>query len=81
MVTRKQTPAPTLAKLDDPRDDDPESQTDVEQTAPGTSHLPELSSGDHSDDVIHIALSPLDFSQSTTDVNNGALPMRGPFLR
>lgn len=80
MVTRKQTPTPTLARLDNPKDNEPESQLDVEQTA-GTSHIPELSSVEHSDDVVSIASSPADFTQSTTDVDNGALAMHWLFLR
>ena len=80
LVTRKQTPTPTLARLDDPRDDEPGSQTDVEQVA-GTSHLPKLSSVEHSDDVVSIASSPIDFNQSTTDIDDGAFAMRWPFFR
>lgn len=80
LVTRKQTPTPALARLDDPRDDEPGSQTDVEQAA-GTAHLPELSSVEHLDDVVSIASSPIDFTQGTTDVDNGALAMHWPFLR
>jgi hypothetical protein len=84
LVIRQQTPAPTLSKPDDPRDAEPESQTDVEQTStvcsPGASHLPELLSVEHPDDVVHIASSPPSFSQSTADVNIGALVLHLHFL-
>jgi hypothetical protein len=79
LVIRQQSLAPTLAKPDDPKDDKPESQTDVEQTgtegSPGASHFPELPSVEHQDDIIHIPSSPFGFSQSTVDVDTGALAM------
>jgi hypothetical protein len=81
---RQQTPAPTLARLDDPKDDEPGSQTNVEETgiecSPGASQLPELSSVEHPNVVVHIASSPPSFSQSTADVNIGALALLVTFL-
>jgi hypothetical protein len=77
LVIRQPTPALTLANPDDPRDDEPESQANVEETSTafslGASELPEPSSVEHPDVVVHIASSPPSFSQSPTDVNIGAL--------
>ncbi len=84
MVIRQPTPAPTLAKPDGLSHDEPESQTDVEQTgterSPGASHSPELTSMEQPDDKVHVASSPLGSSQSIADVDIGAPTSRWPFL-
>jgi hypothetical protein len=84
LVVRSPTPAPTLAKPDDSSHNEPESQTDVENTgtecgpAPGTSDSPELSSVEKPNDVVYVA-SPPGSSQSTADVDIGASALYWPF--
>ncbi|KAI0303243.1 hypothetical protein BC826DRAFT_1101354 [Russula brevipes] len=71
LVMRNPTPAPVLAKPDDPRDDEPESQTVVEQTdtecRPCAPDLLELSSAGHGKDIIYTSSLHGSSTQSTAD--------------
>jgi hypothetical protein len=82
VVTRKPSPAPSLARPDDPKDDGLDAQIVVERT--GTDHCSgspqpmEPSSTKITADNNDISLSPYDPSSNTqnnADVNIGALAM------
>lgn len=82
---RNPTPAPILVEPDDPRDDEPESQTVVEQTdtecCPCAPDLLELSSAEHGKDVIYTSSLHGSSTQSTADVDIGPPELQPPFLR
>ena len=78
-MTRKPTPAPTLAQPEDPRDEEPGPLSITEQT--GASDLPEPSSAEHANDIIEVdSSSGVPSAQITADVDIGALAIFPPFL-
>lgn len=79
LVTRKPTPAPTLAQPEDLRDEETEPPLSItEQT--GASDLPEPSSAEHANDIIEVDSSLGVPSAQITDVSIGALAIFPPFL-
>jgi hypothetical protein len=84
-VTRKPTPAPTIPLRDDPRDEEPASQSTIEQTGAergsGASDTPELSSVEEANDITHAGIPPgVSSTQSAADFELGALAVYPPFL-
>ena len=78
-MTRNPTPAPALAQLEDPRDEEPGPQTITEQT--GASDLPEPSFAERANDIIEVNSSPrVPSARITADVDIGALAIYPPFL-
>ena len=78
-MTRKTTPAPTLAQPEDPRDEESGPQPITEQT--GAPDLPEPSFAERGNDIIEVVSSPgVPSAEIIADVDIGALAIHPPFL-
>ena len=87
-MTRKPTPAPTIPQRDDPRDEEPASQSITgitEQTgaerSSDSSGIPELSSVEDVNNIAHVGSPPgVSSTHDDADVDIGALAIYPLFL-